>query len=80
MKKIILISILGAGLTFSGCASKFMAKRYSTGAVGCTSNEISIENEKLDIFGYTTWIATCKGKSYICNHHDDEGTNCKEKL
>jgi len=80
MKKILLFGIIGIGLTFSGCATKFMAKKYSTGAIGCTSDEISIKDEHLDFLGYTTWEATCKGKTYICNHYDDEGTNCKEKL
>lgn len=76
-------TLLGIGFLFivvgmNGCASKYMAKIYSTGAVGCTSDKINIVDEKLDIFGYTTWRASCKGKNYICKHHDDEGTNCTE--
>ncbi len=80
MKKMIVVSsILAIGLAMSGCASKYMAKKYSTGAIGCVSDEIMIEDEKLDMLGYTTWVATCKGQRYICSHLDDEGTNCKEE-
>jgi len=80
MRKVVLmVSLLLVTMAMSGCASKYMAKKYSTGAIGCVPDEIMIEDEKLDILGYTTWVATCKGQRYICNHHDDEGTNCKEE-
>jgi hypothetical protein len=79
MKKIITAtSLILITMLINGCASKFMEKRYSTGAIGCTSDEITVKDGKVDVFGFETWVATCKGKDYICSRERDESTNCKE--
>lgn len=41
--------------------------RFSSNHIGCASHEIHISNVDKDwLTGHSSWIATCKGKQYVC--------------
>ena len=62
----------------AGCADLAI---MSAGEVGCRPEDIEISNEK---DGWTTrsWVATCKGKTFICSASQPDGAadvNCTEE-
>jgi len=78
MNKILLA--LGGVLLFTGCmTNENLSKNFSSGRIGCPSEEITIINEKATTFGSShTWVAECRGRYYICDYQPSMGTTCNE--
>jgi len=58
------------GVSLMGCAaSNAQLRAVSSGHVGCSPDEIGIENYSL---GLTTssWAAVCRGKTFYCSGTD----------
>lgn len=82
MKKIALVLGLTLSLAtlFTGCiTNENLSKDFSSGRIGCPTEEITIINEKASTFGGShTWVAECRGRYYICSYQQTMGTSCTE--
>jgi hypothetical protein len=77
-------------LSMTACVSDAtmleLYKTASTSEIGCLKEEIQVS--KVDMHkicpSVSTWIATCKGKEFVCTHtcgpEQQPETKCKEKL
>ncbi len=61
MKKLFIIILCFSLLI--GCNTTAYYQRASSGKIGCLPDDIEISNLKKD-----TWMATCKGKKFICSY------------
>ena len=73
MKHLILIISIAL---LTGCVNPQVSKDLSSGAIGCSPDEITITNEKATANSIHTWTATCKGKTYHCSYHPSSNVNC----
>jgi len=61
-----------------GCVSKSGLRQVSAGHIGCSHNNITILDYKSDLWtSGSTWVATCKGKRFICSEYST-GVNSNE--
>jgi len=81
MKKMNIL-VLVSTLLFTGCmTNENLSKDFSSGRIGCPTEEITIINEKASTFGGShTWVAECRGRYYICSYQQTMGTVCKEDI
>lgn len=49
----------------------------SSGVIGCKSKDIQIYGEIAHDLGPHEWIATCRGKQYICSYIFGSTTTCR---
>lgn len=76
--KLSVASILA--FSIAGCMTNpNISKDLSSGQIGCSPSDITIENETASMGGTHTWTAICKGEQYICNYHTTTGTKCTPK-
>ncbi len=63
----------------AGCAgvANSMARTMSSGPIGCSPDEIVIENLDNGLMT-NSWIAKCGGKTYYCSQISDGPTTCNE--
>jgi hypothetical protein len=66
MKRILIVML---AVLVSGCATKGYLRSVSAGHVGCLPDEIVISDEETDLLAGTTWIATCKGRRFVCSSY-----------
>ena len=79
MKKFLALLILPV----IGCSSSRSFKQISAGRIGCLPSEIEISQKDKSKTG-ETWVATCKGRQYVCSSQfTEEGVkndiNCAAK-
>lgn len=61
----------------TGCMTNpRISKDLSSGKIGCSPSDITIQNETASFGGTHTWTAICKDERYICNYHTTTGANC----
>ena len=81
MKNNSIIFLILISMFFYGCSSTKEFQNFSSGAVGCSPQEIEINNLGSSwgpSNGTTsTWTAKCKGKTYFCSRNF-YGANCTE--
>lgn len=70
---LILITII-----LSSCTSARISRKFSSGQIGCTEDEIQIANESASIEGMHNWVAICQGVKYVCTYHYQDGAKCIE--
>lgn len=77
MKKFVFIAVVGSifsALLLGGCATP---QTLSSSKIGCAPDDITITDQHLAYgVGMTTWIATCKGKRYVCSAISARDTSC----
>lgn len=78
MKKVLLLTVVA--LLTAGCTSTRISKKFSSGQIGCTEDEIQIANESASAEGMHNWVAICQGKKFVCSYHYEDGASCKEAL
>jgi hypothetical protein len=44
--------------------------------VGCSTKNIQVSNERVELSGSETWTATCDGKTYDCDYFPEADSNC----
>lgn len=77
LKLILFIMFLS---TLSACKTNpNISRDLTAGQIGCSPDEIGIENETARFSGTHTWTAICKGEQYICSYHSTTGTKCTLK-
>jgi hypothetical protein len=65
-----------------GCMSVGDMKGLSSGHIGCSPNEITIEDPDSTSITYN-WTAICKGKTFICSQDlsgFDQTVSCTERV
>ena len=77
MKKIVIIAFIV--VLAQGCTSARVSQNLSSGAIGCPAQEIKIINETAYANTHN-WIASCRGKTFICSYVSGGTANCKEEL
>lgn len=77
MNKAYCVALLALS-AMTGCAGVKSPRNVSSEAIGCEPNDIRIANAKTSPAKGHEWVATCKGKKFIC--HDDAtlSVECKE--
>jgi len=76
MKRVLLVVLT---IFLLGCVSSNL-RQVSAGHIGCSHNNITILDHKSDFWfpsGTSTWVATCKGKRFICSEYST-GVNSNE--
>ena len=66
----------------TGCLSVGDMKGLSSGHIGCSPNEITIEDPSSTSITYN-WTAICKGKTFICSQDlsgFDQTVSCTERV
>ena len=76
MKKLIVIAALAA--LMGGCTSARISKSLASGAVGCPTKMIEIEDETAGIEGVHNFTAVCKGVKYYCTYMYPNPISCKQ--
>jgi hypothetical protein len=66
-------------LLAGSAASTVSLQSASSGAVGCSPNDISISDYRLNTYT-SSWTARSSGKIYFCSGSDTlkQGTSCKQ--
>ncbi|WP_140413857.1 hypothetical protein [Bathymodiolus platifrons methanotrophic gill symbiont] len=77
MKKLIITTFIV--VLIQGCTSTRISRDLSSGAIGCPAQEIKISNETAHINTHN-WVASCRGKIFICSYVSGGSANCKEEL
>ncbi|WP_395684453.1 hypothetical protein [Dokdonella sp.] len=83
MKRIARIAGLLAAVTLvAGCTNARISRGFTSGAIGCTSDEITIYNETATgpMGSMHAWEAECRGKHFVCSYHETSGVHCTEAL
>ena len=63
MKRYLVVIYIIVLTQVAGCAN---LEAYSAGQIGCPPEMIKISDKSSDWYS-TTWVATCKGKRFICS-------------
>jgi hypothetical protein len=82
MKTLLVVAIaLPAALSVS-CTNARISQGFTSGAIGCPRDEITIYNETADgpMGSMHAWEAECRGKRFVCSYQETAGVNCKEAL
>jgi hypothetical protein len=58
-----------------GCSTTGTKRTLSAGSIGCLENEIEISHEER-----ASWLATCKGKEFVCSASGQDTIKCTERL
>jgi len=67
MKRVLLVALT---IFLLGCVSKSKLREVSAGHIGCSHNDITILDHKSNYWASRdTWIATCKGKRFVCSKY-----------
>jgi hypothetical protein len=69
-----------AMLAMSGCASTGTAYPLSLGDVDCDANELRITDAKKSTATAHEWVATCKGKRFVCSDRAAPTVTCKKVI
>lgn len=67
--------VLILSLLIVGCSTTGAKKTLSAGSIGCLEDEIEISNE-----ARASWVATCKGKDFVCSASGQDSIHCAERL
>lgn len=74
------LTVMAIGLAVAGCSTtnERVSKALASGAVGCPTDEVQIENETATgkIHNFT---AVCKGQRYACSYMYPNPIACKEQ-
>jgi hypothetical protein len=73
-----LVATAGLG----ACTNARISRSFTSGAVGCPSDEITIYNETATgpMGSMHAWEAECRGKHFVCSYHETSGVHCTEAL
>ena len=84
MKRVLLVVLI---IFLLGCVLKSgRLRQVSAGHIGCSHNDITILDHKSDFWfpsGTSTWVATCKGKRFICSSYtkgDSGEVKCVQEI
>jgi hypothetical protein len=77
-----LFVVTTAAVLSVGCTNARISQGFTSGAVGCPKDEITIYNETATgpMGSMHAWEAECRGKHFICSYHETSGVNCREAL
>lgn len=78
--KIVMLTAIAAWS--AGCTNARISQGFTSGAVGCPRDEITIYNETASgpMGSMHAWEAECRGKHFVCSYHETSGVNCSEAL
>ena len=77
MKRVLLVVLI---IFLLGCVTKSKLRQISAGNIGCSHNNITISDLKSNYWNSSiTWVATCKGKRFICSKYST-GVNSIEVI
>ena len=74
--------LAAAAALSAGCTNARISKGFTSGAVGCPGDEITIYNETASgpMGSMHAWEAECRGKHFVCSYHETSGVHCSEAL
>lgn len=82
MKALIFVTAVLLAAISASCTNARISQGFTSGAVGCPRDEITIYNETASgpMGSMHAWEAECRGKHFVCSYHETAGVNCTEAL
>ncbi len=83
MKRIAqIVGLLAVVVIAASCTNARISRGFTSGAIGCTSDEITIYNETATgpMGSMHAWEAECRGKHFVCSYHETSGVHCTEAM
>lgn len=82
MRMLFVVAVVLPVALSASCTNARISQGFTSGAIGCPRDEITISNETTDgpMGTMHAWEADCRGKHFVCSYQETAGVNCKEAL